>query len=167
MSRVKLTAQPYRCGYSERRLHAFRTFTVDWFALGGECRYAAVRSSLSGPRMTIFSASSGNGCLGFIPWRAHPNIPFFIGCQDHRHCLGMDRLDHRVQRRRQEAVHEVRSGDRFRLGAPVAFELGPDTGKCGERPIVIQREPNDVLLLRLGVRFGRILGKAISKPKRP
>ena len=26
-----------------------------------ECHYAAVRSSLSGPRMTIFKASSGNG----------------------------------------------------------------------------------------------------------
>ena len=66
MLRVKLTAQPYRCGYSKRRLHDFRIFTVDWFALGGGCRYAAVRSSLSGPRMTILSASSGNGrCRAF------------------------------------------------------------------------------------------------------
>src|SRR5437867_1931897 len=28
MSRVKLTAQPYRCGYSKRRSHSFRIFTV-------------------------------------------------------------------------------------------------------------------------------------------
>ena len=37
MSRVKLTAQPYRCAYSKRQLHDFRIFTVDWFALGGGC----------------------------------------------------------------------------------------------------------------------------------
>jgi hypothetical protein len=40
--------------------------------------------------MTIFSASSGNGCLGFIRRRAHPDVAFFIGRQDHWHRLGMD-----------------------------------------------------------------------------
>jgi hypothetical protein len=60
MSRVKLTAQPYRCRYSKLRLHDFRIITVDWFALGGG-RYAAARSSLSAPRITILSASSGTG----------------------------------------------------------------------------------------------------------
>ena len=57
----------------------------------------------------------------------------------------MDRLDHSIRRSGQEAVNEVRSGDRFRLSATVAFELGPDAGEGEKRPILIQREPNDVL----------------------
>src|SRR5262245_36311199 len=40
--------------------------------------------------------------------RAHPNVTLLIGRQDHRHGLGMDRLDDRVRRRRQEAVDLVR-----------------------------------------------------------
>jgi hypothetical protein len=34
--------------------------------------------------------------LSFILWRTHQGIPFFIGGQDHRHCLRMDRFDDRV-----------------------------------------------------------------------
>jgi len=49
----------------------------------------------------------------FVPWRAHPDVALFLGRQDHRHCLGMDRLDDRVWQRRQEAIDEVRAGDRF------------------------------------------------------
>jgi hypothetical protein len=36
-----------------------------------------------------------------------------LRCQDHRHGLGMDRLDYRVRRGRQEAVDQVRAGDRL------------------------------------------------------
>jgi hypothetical protein len=32
----------------------------------------------------------------------------------------------------------------FRLGAPVALELGPDAGKAGQRPVVVDRELDDV-----------------------
>ena len=65
MLRVKLTAQPYRCGYSKRRLHDFPIFTVDWFALGGGCRYAAVRSSLSGPRIDLERIIGNGRCRAF------------------------------------------------------------------------------------------------------
>ena len=60
--------------------------------------------------------------LGFIPRRAHPDVPLLIGRQDHRHRLGMDRLDDGVRRRRQKAVDLMRSRHRLRLGAAVALE---------------------------------------------
>jgi hypothetical protein len=44
--------------------------------------------------------------------------------QDHRHRLRVDRRDHRIRRRRQEAVDEMRPGDRLGLGTALAF--GPD-----------------------------------------
>ena len=44
--------------------------------------HAAARSSLSAPRMTILSTSSGNGRCSAL-----------ASSQDHRHCLGMDRLN--------------------------------------------------------------------------
>jgi Phage integrase family len=61
-------------------------------------------------------------CLCLIPRRAHPDLAFLVGRQDHRHRLGMDRLDDRVRRGRQKAVDEVRAGDRLRLRAPVSFD---------------------------------------------
>jgi hypothetical protein len=67
--------------------------------------------------------------LRLIPRRAHPDIPFFIGRQDHRHRLRVDRLDHRVRRGSQEPVEEVRAGDWLRFGPTVTFELGPDAGE--------------------------------------
>jgi hypothetical protein len=62
----------------------------------------------------------------FIQGRAHPNVPLFIGRQDHRHGLGVDRHYDGVRRRRQEAVDEMRPGDRLGLGTALAFEFGPD-----------------------------------------
>jgi hypothetical protein len=35
----------------------------------------------------------------------------------------------RVRRRRQEAIDEMRPGDRLRLGATVALELSPEPAK--------------------------------------
>jgi hypothetical protein len=49
--------------------------------------------------------------LRLIPWRAHPDVSFFVGRQDHRHRLRVDRLHHRVRRGGQEAVDEMRAGD--------------------------------------------------------
>ena len=46
--------------------------------------------------------------------------------QDHRHRLRVDRRDHRIRRRRQEAVDEMRPGERLGLGTALAFEFGPD-----------------------------------------
>jgi hypothetical protein len=41
----------------------------------------------------------------------------------------MDRFNDRVRCRGQEAVDQVRAGDRLRLGATVALELGPEPAK--------------------------------------
>jgi hypothetical protein len=79
-----------------------------------------------------------------------------------RHGLGMVRLDDRVPGRGQEAIDEVRAGDRLRLRAPVAFELGPDTSEGGEGPIVVEGEPDDVLL-GLWVRLRRVFGEAVHR----
>jgi hypothetical protein len=40
---------------------------------------------------------------------------------------------------------QVRAGDRFGFGAPLAPEFGPDTREGEEQPVVIQREPDDIL----------------------
>jgi hypothetical protein len=49
-----------------------------------------------------------------------------------------------VWRLRQEAVDEVRSRDRLRLGAAIAFELGPGASERKQRPVLVEREPNHV-----------------------
>jgi hypothetical protein len=43
----------------------------------------------------------------------------------------MDRLDHRVRCRRQETVHEMRPGNRLRLGAANAIPFGLDVPRSG------------------------------------
>lgn len=58
--------------------------------------HAAARSSLSAPRMTIFIASSGNGRCSALASSHGARIHMSrssVGGQDHRHSLGMDRLD--------------------------------------------------------------------------
>src|ERR1700730_10984945 len=57
----------------------------------------------------------------------------------------------------------MRSGDRLWFRASVAFELCPDPGEGGQGPIIVEGEPNDVLLLRLWVCPRRVLGKAIER----
>jgi hypothetical protein len=61
---------------------------------------AAGWSSLSGPRATILRASSANGLCNALASSqgAHPNVALLIGRQNHRHGLGVDRLDHGVRR---------------------------------------------------------------------
>ena len=63
----------------------------------------------------------------------------------------MDRLDYRIRRGRQEAVDEMRARDWLRLGAPIALELSPEPAEGEQRSVVVQREPNDVLLFRFRV----------------
>jgi hypothetical protein len=59
----------------------------------------------------------------------------------------------------------VRAGDRLRLGATIAFEFGPESAEGEQRAVIIEREPDDVLLLGLWVRLRRILRKAICWDK--
>jgi len=67
--------------------------------------------------------------FSLIPGRAHPYVTLFIVGQDHRHRLGMDRLDNRIRCRGQKSVDQVRAEDRLGLCAAVAFEFGPDAGE--------------------------------------
>jgi hypothetical protein len=77
----------------------------------------------------------------------------------------MDRLDDGVRCRRQEAVDQTRAGNGFRLGAPVALELAPDASEREQRPIVVEREPYDVLFARRRIRLRRILGELFAGTK--
>jgi hypothetical protein len=52
-------------------------------------------------------------------------------------------------------------GDRLGLGAAISPELGPDASEGSERPIIVRREPDHVLL-GLRVRLRRILGEAVE-----
>ena len=75
----------------------------------------------------------------------------------------MDRLDYRVRRGRQEAVDQVRAGDRLRLGATITFEFGPYPGEREWLAIIIEREPHDILLFGLGVRLRLIFREAVGR----
>jgi hypothetical protein len=90
--------------------------------------------------------------FGLIPRRTHPDVAFFRRCQDHGHGLGMNRLDNCVRRRRQEAIDQVRAGDRLRLGAAITLEFSPDPAEGEQRSVIIEREPHHVLLF--GLWFG-------------
>jgi hypothetical protein len=67
--------------------------------------------------------------LCLIPGRAHPHVTFFFRRQNHRHGLGVNRLDDGVRCGGKKPVNKVRSGNRFRLGPAVAFELGPESAE--------------------------------------
>jgi hypothetical protein len=56
----------------------------------------------------------------------------------------------------------VRTRDRLRFRPAIALELGSDAGKADRRPIVIHREPDDVLFLA-EVRLRRVFGKTIER----
>ena len=45
----------------------------------------------------------------------------------------------------------------------VAVELGPYTGEGEKRPIIIEREPHDVLFLRLRIRLRRMFREAVCR----
>ena len=63
---------------------------------------------------------------------------------------------------RQEAVDQMRAGDRLRLGATVALELGPEPAEGEQRSVFVERKPDDVLL-GLRVRVWRIFRKTIGR----
>jgi hypothetical protein len=101
--------------------------------------------------------------LGFIPGRTQPHVALFIRVQDHRHGLRVNRLDDGIRGRRQEAIDQMRAGDRLRLRAAVALEFCADPGKRRQRPIVAEGKPDNILFLGRGVRFRRVFGEAIER----
>ena len=74
----------------------------------------------------------------------------------------MYQLDDGVGRCRQEAIDQMRAGNRFRLGATVALERGPDARETGQRAVVSQREPDHILFLGLGVGSGAHSAKLLN-----
>jgi hypothetical protein len=66
-------------------------------------------------------------CL--IPRRAHPGVTLLVRRSDHRHALGSIGSTTAFGAVVRKAIDEMRSGDRLRLGATVALELGPDAGE--------------------------------------
>jgi len=77
----------------------------------------------------------------------------------------MDWFYDRVRCCGQEAVDEVRAGDRLRLRAAIAVERRPDASERKQRTILIQREPHHVFFLGFRVRLGRVFGEAIGRTK--
>src|SRR6267378_6128845 len=53
----------------------------------------------------------------------------------------------------QEAVDQVRAGDRLQLCAAAALELGPQAAEGEQRSIIVERKPDDILLAGLRVRL--------------
>ncbi len=104
-------------------------------------RQAAARSPLSTPRATILESSSGSGLLQtarFIPRRPHPDVSLFVCGQDHRHGLGMDRLDEGVRCRGQEPINQMRARNWFRLGPRAAPSVRPDVSEREQRPLRVR-----------------------------
>ena len=75
----------------------------------------------------------------------------------------MDGLNDGIGLRREEAVNQVRAGDRLGLRATVALEFGPDAGKSKQRSVIAQGEPDNVLFLGQRVRLWSVFGKAIGR----
>ena len=73
----------------------------------------------------------------------------------------MDGFDHRVRSRGQEAIDQVRVGDRLRLGATVALELGAELAKVN-RGVIVERKPNHVFFLVCGFGSGAYFAKLFA-----
>src|SRR5215216_1540720 len=59
------------------------------------------------------------------------------------------------------------TGDRLGLSASLAPEFGPYPREGEQRAILIEGEPNDILLFGLGVRLRRVLSETVRRNKTP
>jgi hypothetical protein len=90
---------------------------------------ALATSSFSVPSATTFIGFVRQRSLQrsrLIPRCARPYVPFFIGRQDHRAWPWDGSARPPRSARSSESRRRDADGGRFRLGTPVAFELGPD-----------------------------------------
>jgi len=124
------------------------------------CRRRAPRFSL---RRQVTSAA----VLSLRPTVRSSRRRIPVPLSDHRHRLWVDRFNDRVRRHRQEAVNQVRTGDRLRLGTAVAFEFGQDPSESQERPIVTEREPHHVLYASRRVWLWRVFFRLQPAPPVP
>jgi hypothetical protein len=63
----------------------------------------------------------------------------------------MDRRDDHVRLCGQEPVNKVRAEDRFGLRAAIISGFGPEASEGEKRAVVIESEPNNALLIGLGI----------------
>jgi hypothetical protein len=112
------------------------------------------------PERVIWQGRLQRLCL--VPGCTQPNVALLLGGQENWHRLWMDRRDDRVGRRGQDAVDLVRTRNRLGLRAAVSFELNPDAGEAEQRPAVVEREPNNVLLLVSGFGLGPYSAKLFA-----
>jgi hypothetical protein len=77
----------------------------------------------------------------------------------------MDRLHDGVGVGGQEAVDLMWPRDRLGLGAAIPVERGPDAGEREQRPILVEREPDDVLLFGSGFGSGAYSAKLLAGTK--
>src|SRR5947209_10329519 len=100
--------------------------------------HAALAVSFSVPRATTFIASSGSRrCNAFASSHGARIQMSHSFCVVRITGMALGWIGSTaLRRRRREAVREVRSGDRFRLGTPVAFELGPDAAEREKRSVI-------------------------------
>jgi hypothetical protein len=127
------------------------------------------RSSLSAPRATICNVSSGNGRCNALP---HPTtraskrcIPLALSGSPASPSDGAARP---LRSRPSSGSHRPGEGRGSALTwGHVAPELGPEAAEGEQRRILIEREPNHILLFGLGVRLRGILRKAIRREEAP
>ena len=101
--------------------------------------------------------------LRLVPRRAHPDVALFVRRQDHRHRLWVDWFDDCVRRGREKTIDIMRPRHRLRLRAAITVERRPDASEGEQRAIIVEREPDHVLFLRLRVRLRRVLGEAVDR----
>jgi hypothetical protein len=80
--------------------------------------------------------------------------PLVIGGQDHRHCLRMDRFDHRVRRCREKTIDLIRAGYRLRLRAAITIERRPDASEGEQWPSWFEANQTTSFLLVSGFGSG-------------
>ena len=127
---------------------------------------AGARSSLSAPRMTIPSASSGNGrCNTFasshgarIQTSRSSSVVRITGIAFG--WIGSTTAFGDVVR---ESVDLMRPRHRLRLRAAITVERRPDASEGEQRSVIVECEPDHVLFLGLGVRLRRVLGEAVDR----
>ena len=125
---------------------------------------AAALSSLSAPRATMISASSGN-------WRCSA-LASSQGARIHtsRSSLVIKITGMAFGWTGSTTAFARWLGSRRRYAAPVSVltwcpvapELGPNAGERGQQSVFIHREPDHVLFLGLRVRLRRIFREAIE-----
>ena len=71
---------------------------MKWFTIAPEAYFFLLRRCVffNEPRSAEHPRTAVSHCFRLASWRAHPNDALLFRRQDHRNCLGVDRLNNRV-----------------------------------------------------------------------